>query len=276
MSPIRFYKMHGAGNDFVLLDNRDHQISPVDHELIHSLCVRHTGIGADGLMLLDESSQADFRLFYFNADGYPAEMCGNGARCAVWFANRLNIAPQQCRFEIQQQLYEAEILSDLQVKLKMQPPQILLKQEGLTELLTGKFPDMLWLDTGVPHLVVRLTEPPEKIDVAGEGGSLRHHPLVQPDGTNVNFVYPEENDYLQVRVYERGVEKETLACGTGAVACGIYAAVQLGAFSPVKVEYPGGILNVEFKADFSEVFLNGPVIPVYEGTLSREFMNSIL
>ncbi len=276
MNPIRFTKMHGGGNDFILLDNRDHRIPPGAHQLIRKLCTRHSGVGADGLMLLEESSQADFRLFYFNADGYPAEMCGNGARCAVWLAYRLHMAPRHCRFEIQQQFYEAEILSEFMVKLKMPPPQILTQPDGLTELLNNKFPEMLWLNTGVPHLVVRVNEPPETIDVAVEGETLRHHPVFQPDGTNVNFVYPKEKDYLRARVYERGVEKETLACGTGAVACGIYAALQLGAYSPVKVEYPGGILHVEFKADFSEVFLNGPVTPVYEGTLSREFMISIL
>ena len=273
MGSLHFYKMHSAGNDFILIDNRQAQFDPENHVRIRMLCSRRTGIGADGLLLLEESATADFRLSYYNADGFPAEMCGNGARCAVYLAHRLKMAPPQCRFEIRDHIYEAETMPDQRVRLQMVPPRVLLAPDELAQISTGDFPEMMWLNTGVPHLVIRVNTPPEKLDVDKWGAHFRNHPRFHPPGTNVNFVNPVKPNHLRVRVYERGVEQETLACGTGAVACGVYAALRLSAASPVMVEPPGGTLPGEFSRDLTNVTLSGAVVLIYEGRISPEFFD---
>ncbi len=269
-----FYKLHGAGNDFVLLDNRPGQrpeavFDGTDHARIARICARHTGVGADGLMLLSESPSADFCLAYYNADGRPGEMCGNGARCAVWLAHHLDIAPSRCTFEVWGERYEAEVLAAQQVRLRMRPPRFLGDDAGLPDLPPENFSDAMWMNTGVPHLVLVARVPLADLDVRHWGRHFRYHPHFAPAGTNVNFIRPGDPGVLQVRVYERGVENETLACGTGAVACGIFAAQKWGWPSPVTVQSPGGRLIIEFSGGFRTIYLNGPVTPVFEGTLAE-------
>lgn len=267
-----FYKMHGAGNDFILIDNRSGNFDPKNHKRIKRLCTRHTGVGADGLMLIGESKQNDFKVDYFNADGFPAEMCGNGARCAVFLAHRLQLGPQQCSFEISGKTYQAEVLEKEHVRLRMPNSKVLLEEERILFLMKPEFKRMLWVDTGVPHLVITVKDFPDKLDDIVEWGRhLRNHWIFRPNGTNVNFIFPFEKNHLQVRVYERGVENETLACGTGAVACGIVAAQQFNWESPVFVHSPGGQLQVEFDNDFKEVYLNGRVTLVFEGEANPDY-----
>lgn len=276
MTEFDFYKMHGAGNDFILIDDRTEKFPQQQAELIRRLCAAHTGVGADGLMLLrcgqraptSLPGQADFCLLYFNSDGRPAEMCGNGARCAVFLAHQLGLAPQRCRFEILGVIYHAEVQQGKQVRLRMQPPRILAQDEDLHELHTAEFEHMMLLDTGVPHLVVALRGALEELDVVNQGRRLRCHQRFQPQGVNVNFVSRQPQNRVNVRVYERGVENETLACGTGAVACGIFASRVFRYESPVTVHSPGGDLNIEFGPAADEVYLRGPVTTVFTGRLN--------
>ncbi len=267
-----FYKLHGAGNDFIILDNRSGDrgeaiFEGADHERIAHICARHTGVGADGFMLISESLRADFSLAYYNADGHPGEMCGNGARCAAWLAFQLGISPENCTFEVWGKIYRANVLDKHRVRLQMRPPTFLKSDAELSSLKSDAFSAMLWLDTGVPHLVIESLAPLDGLDVRQWGKFFREHALFQPTGTNVNFIRRSGDRQLTVRVYERGVENETLACGTGAVACGVFAVKQFGWHSPVTVQSPGGRLNVEFDEALREIFLTGPVCEVFTGCL---------
>ncbi len=266
---IQFYKMHGAGNDFVLIDNRGNHFKLPDPERIRRICQAHTGVGADGLMLLSDSSDNDFKLQYFNADGSKGEMCGNGARCAVRFAHSLKMADSSCSFDIDNVQYQAEVVSDTFVKLAMQPPQMLMDAAQLRVAGVDHPGPMLWLDTGVPHLVL-LVEDVAEIDVVGRGRRLRHHAAFKPSGTNVNFLAAADGK-MKIRVYERGVENETLACGTGAVACAVFAARQFGKAAAFQFEVPGGELSVEFSGSPEKIYLCGPVTTVYKGELFAGF-----
>ena len=276
--PIRFHKLHGAGNDFVIIDNRsDGKHARFDGKnaaLIRRICDRHFGVGADGLMLISEDTDSDFQLEYYNADGFPGEMCGNGARCAVWLAHLLGVTGRQCKFIVWGENYEAEVLENQQVRLKMNPPSFSAERQNLQSLCDNRFPEMGWLNTGVPHLVVKSAENLAALDVRKFGAYFRYHPKFEPEGVNVNFVVPESEHQLNVRVYERGVENETLACGTGAVACAIYAAQQWQWQSPVRVNAVGGVLQIAFDPDFQQIYLTGPVATVFEGELNELYFQN--
>jgi diaminopimelate epimerase len=268
--------MHGAGNDFILIDNRTGTFDAADFQKIKKLCAYHTGIGADGLILISESETNDFKLEYFNANGLPAEMCGNGVRCAVSLAHRLNLSPNQCSFEIDGESYQAEVLENGFVRLGMRSSTLLLDDIQMKFLVKPEFKSMYWVDTGVPHLVIIVKVLPDKLDDILEWGKhLRYHWMFRPGGTNVNFIYPFDKNHLQARVYERGVENETLACGTGAVACAFVAMKEYGWESPVSVHYPGGQLQVEFDADFRDVFLNGRVFLTFEGEFDMDYFECV-
>ena len=262
--------MHGAGNDFVLIDNRAGQFPAPDAQLIRRICQAHTGVGADGLMLLSESVENDFRLQYFNADGSRGEMCGNGARCAVRLAHFLQMTDRTCSFDIDDVVYQAEVVSDSYVKLAMQSPRILLDDEKIRLAGVQHSGPMLWLDTGVPHLVL-LVDDVDSVDVVTRGRELRYHAAFEPSGTNVNFLERQPDGHMKIRVYERGVENETLACGTGAVACAVFAGMQFGKAAAFDFQVPGGQLSVEIAGDPQRIYLNGPVTTVYKGELSPGF-----
>lgn len=269
---IHFFKMHGAGNDFILIDNRGGFFHASVPEKIRQMCAPHTGIGADGLLLLDSSKKADFKVDYFNADGSRGEMCGNGARCAVALARQLNLAGQTCSVEFDKKIYQAEITANHYVRLRLPAPQFRLSEPSLQRLQQEKFPLFFAVDTGVPHLVIYTEEPLDTLDVLKWGKYFRHHPLFHPAGTNVNFVRKLKHNHLAIRVYERGVEKETLACGTGAVACGIFAAKQFHWQAPITIHSPGGRLQIDFDPQFKDLYLSGPVAMVFEGTLAGDFL----
>lgn len=267
----KFYKMHGAGNDFVLLDNRQSTFDPQDDDAIRQICQRHTGVGADGFMLISESEKADFTLQYFNADGFPGRMCGNGARCAVYFAHFLGIAPQTCSFKIGADVYQARIIRAGYVELQMQPVQITHSPETLTDILRETHHSAMGLDSGVAHLVILMKDQPQTINITEEGAYYRYHEMFQPVGVNVNFIYPASPNLLNVRIYEKGVEAETLACGTGAVASAIYATRALNWEPPVVVQSPGGQLEIDFDQNLQQVYLRGPVSMVFSGNFTRTF-----
>ena len=266
---MHFTKMNGAGNDFVMIDNRDGNISLTNGEIAR-LCDRHRGIGADGLLLIEKpKGGADWCMRYYNADGAEAEMCGNGARCFARFANRLSPTINGAvTFETPAGVISANLAGDL-VALAMSQPGPLSEAIEI-EALNAKL-EVYSINTGVPHAVV-LVEDTEDIDVKALGAALRHHHHFQPRGTNVNFVRQLGPRDLTIRTYERGVEDETLACGTGVVASALTVAALTGATVPIRVQVKGGdTLVVDFRRGengFSDVVLTGPADFVFEGDIT--------
>ncbi|MDH4265007.1 MAG: diaminopimelate epimerase [Deltaproteobacteria bacterium] len=271
MRRIPFFKMSGSGNDFILIDNRQGVLN-ADHlgDFVARVCARKVSAGADGLLLIEPSKRADFRWRFFNSDGSEAEMCGNAGRCAARFAVLKGIAAEKLSFETLAGIIEAEVYGR-RVKLQMVQPT------GLALDLAVRIDDqdhrLHFINTGVPH-AVELVEEITSVVVKELGRKIRFHPRFQPAGTNANFVQPIDRSHLKVRTYERGVEDETLACGTGAVASALMAAAKGLADSPVEVETRGGeILYIYFhpRGDgFEKVFLEGDTRVVYEGNLWEE------
>ncbi len=267
---IPFSKLNGSGNDFLLIDNRDGAMEGVDRPVfVSKVCDRARSVGADGVILIEPSGKADFRWDFYNADGSRAEMCGNGGRCAARFAAARKIAGREMSFETLAGIIHASV-AGRRVKLQMTRPSGLAVERALT--LGGKKYVYSFLDTGVPHAVLFVPDV-DRVDVAGIGRGIRRHRAFAPRGTNVNFAQPRDG-VLTVRTYERGVEGETLACGTGAVASGILAALRGIASSPVSVRTSGGeMLTVHFDAgakDFGEVFLEGDTSWTFDGRLFEE------
>ena len=264
MQKLHFTKMNGAGNDFVMLDNRDLS-RQLDKAAIARLCDRNRGVGADGLIAVEPAQNgADFRMRYYNADGGEAEMCGNGARCFARFASRIAGKNGAITFETQAGVIGARLLGD-EVQLDMSAPHSFATGTKLkvgNETLTVHF-----LNTGVPHAIV-FVDDLEKTDIVGLGAGLRHHPHFAPKGTNANFVGKLPDGSIAIRTYERGVENETLACGTGVTAAALIFARLAGAASPVRVQVRGGdTLKVGFETDgegWKNVTLTGPADFVFE------------
>jgi diaminopimelate epimerase len=265
---IPFFKMHGGGNDFVLIDHRERFIPEAEQpQFVRRVCHRQLGAGADGLILLEDSPRADFRWRFYNADGSEPEMCGNGGRCAARLAVMHGIAPADLSFETLAGIIQAEV-RDRRVKLLMTGVgEVSLNRaiplEG--ETLTGHF-----LKVGVPHVAVPVADM-ESAPVTRWGRAIRFHPMFAPAGTNVNFIRVEGPQEVVIRTYERGVEDETLACGTGAVAAALIAARLGQVRSPVTVHTRGGeALTVFFTPQgegFTEVFLEGDALVAYQGEL---------
>jgi diaminopimelate epimerase len=281
---LAFAKMNGSGNDFILIDNREAQIVPLTMPLMaRGLCARGLSVGADGLIILEASSRVDPRLGkvdfqwrFFNADGSSAEMCGNGGRCAARFALDHGLAGQRMVFDTLAGPIRAWV-DGATVKLEMVPPH-----GAYRGVIMDDLPEQVVIDgvnTGVPHAVI-VYENLDAAPVRELGRFIRFHQHFAPAGTNVNFAALREGE-LWVRTYERGVEDETLACGTGAVASALVAGTSMGLASPVAVRVKSGErLKVHFKmkpGGFEEVFLEGAAVYAYEGRLHREafaWMNS--
>ncbi len=264
---LRFTKMNGAGNDFILIDNRSGKIR-LSSAQIARLCDRHRGIGADGILLLEKpSDHADFRMRYFNADGGEAEMCGNGARCFARFANKMAGAIEQMTFETPAGVIFATVSGE-QVTLQMTQPADL--RLNLKLPLRGETATVHFINSGVPHVVIPVAQIDE-VNVRQQGALIRHHEMFSPRGANVNFIQKRGPQSIAVRTYERGVEDETLACGTGIVASALVFAALENARSPVRVLARGGDeLQVSFDRmddQFGNVTLTGPAEFVFEGTI---------
>jgi len=265
---IAFWKMHGAGNDFILVDDRALVFPCRQTAWIAAVAARRTGVGSDGVILIQPSAQADFRMRFFNPDGSEVEMCGNGARCVARLAHDIGAAPAAMRIETVAGILGAEALGE-EVRLTMTAPAdwrldaVLTTPEGPIEY--G------FVNTGVPHAVV-LVEDLDRCDVAGRGRLIREHADFAPAGTNANFVRVLDDGTLRLRTYERGVEAETLACGTGIVAAALVCARQGRTAPPVRVHSAGGYtLTVDFKTGAEtvrDVTLLGPAAYVFSGTLS--------
>ncbi len=269
--PIAFCKMSGAGNDFLVIDHRTPLIAQERMaEFARLVCRRRFSVGADGLFLIEPSAIADFRWRFFNADGSEAEMCGNGARCVARFACMHGIAPERMRFETLAGVIEAMVTGN-QVTIGMTAPHS-LRLDFEVEVL-GQRCTVHSVNTGVPHLVVFFDDL-DGTDVDGLGRTLRFHPLFAPAGTNVNFVGRSKGGFA-VRTYERGVEAETLACGTGVTAAALIAAARGLVASPVAITTRGGAtLVVRFSGSgqgpFTQVELEGPAHLIYRGELNAE------
>ena len=271
MQKIPFYKMSGSGNDFILVDNRDGIVDDTYlKQLVVGACRRRMSAGADGLLLVEKSSRADFKWRFYNADGSRAEMCGNGARCVSRYAYLTGITGPALSFETDVGVVTAEVI-DNRVKIGMTDPKD-LKQKG-TLLLGGTSLPYDSINTGVPHVVLT-TEDIEGIDVVEMGRALRYHDVFSPAGTNVNFVERLGNDTIAVRTYERGVEDETLACGTGCVAASLIMCLKHQWASPVNVKTRSNVmLRVHFRfaeGVFSQIYLEGDARVIYHGTLWEE------
>ncbi len=263
---IDFIKLSGAGNDFIVIDNRSLSLR-LSAEQIRSLCARRTGIGADGLILIEKSDQFDFRMKYHNADGLPGSMCGNGGRCAVYFAHSIGIPSADHNvyvFEANGNRYDASVTDREIVKLHMLDPH------DFRDSLAVEGFDCHFVDTGSPHAVIFSPHGElDRINVYSEGRAVRHRTDIFPGGTNVNFLEIVAPDSINVRTFERGVEDETLACGTGAVASAIMS-YRLGRVSSPTVSVrvrSGDTLTVSFSENLTSVTLTGPAKIIYRGTL---------
>ena len=268
---LHFYKMNGAGNDFIVIDNRDLSIS-LDEDTIAALCDRHRGIGADGLLAVEPAEKgADYKFRYYNADGGEAEMCGNGARCFGFFTAHLSgeeELPDSVSFETIAGTLTAEIIGD-DVRIAMSVPKDL--ELNCPVRVDGFAGDLHFVNTGVPH-VVSFVDDLENTDVFNHGQNIRNHPHFAPAGTNANFAKVLSPGHISIRTYERGVEDETLACGTGMVATALIHHLLTGASSPVKVDVEGGdTLTIGFEkigeSSFFNVTLTGPADFVFEGEI---------
>lgn len=273
MEPIRFFKMSGSGNDFIIIDNRENKMAPFEKDLpgfVRKACARGMSVGADGLILIEPSTQADFKWRFFNSDGSRAEMCGNGARCAARFAFEHGVAGENMCFETIAGTVSAEILGT-SVRIGMTDPREL--SLDLEVEVDGHTLRASSVNTGVPHVVVKV-EDTEKTDVTGLGRKIRFHRDFAPAGTNVNFIAPLDDGSLSIRTYERGVEDETLACGTGAVASAVVTAARSRAGSPISLTTrSGGRLLIHFERDgarFFHVGLEGDARIIYKGELHPE------
>lgn len=264
---IDFWKMHGAGNDFMLVDDRRVEFPVADTGWIRRLCARNTGVGSDGLILIRPSQTARFRMRFFNPDGTEGEMCGNGARCVARLAYDLGIAPRRMNMETAAGLVKAEIVDD-GVRVVLTPPSEWRMNCPLE--IHGRSLMCHCVNTGVPHAVIE-TDDLKTVNVHELGAAVRHHTMFAPGGTNVDFMTVTGMNTLRLRTYERGVEAETPSCGTGSVACALVAARQGKVAAPVQVTCAeGDVLNVEFRltADGAEdVTLSGPAVYVFEGRI---------
>ena len=257
---ITFQKYQGAGNDFIMLDNRVGQYSSIQESLIVHLCDRNRGVGADGLIMIEASNKVHFKMIYFNSDGKESTMCGNGARCAVAFAYTLNLVQSKCIFEAIDGLHKAEILSDKLVQISM---------NNVSQIETHG--DALIMNTGSPHYVV-LKNDISTLEIIKQAAKIRYSEAFKSKGINVNYIAINESGELQIRTYERGVENETLACGTGAVAAAIatdFWGLDCKKY-PFTINALGGILKVGFdktEHGYEKIVLSGSAEFVFSGEI---------
>ena len=262
---ITFRKLSGAGNDFIVIDNRDLSIT-LSQTQINTLCTRRTGIGGDGLILIEPSAKHAFSMKYFNADGFPGSMCGNGGRCAAYFAYTIGIPLSSVNgyaFEANSNRYDAWITGTETVRLRMLKPEKFRYNIEIEELVCH------FVNTGSPHAII-YTSNLQAANVTRIGRTIRHRTDIFSEGTNVNFIEITSPDSLSIRTFERGVEDETLACGTGAVAAALMS-FRLNKISSTTVHVTvksEDTLEVQFNDNMDEVFLTGPAIIVYKGVFT--------
>jgi len=260
MKSIQFYKYQGTGNDFVMIDDRVENFDLEDYGLIKNLCDRKFGVGADGLILMRNHTMADFEMIYYNADGYQTSLCGNGSRCAAHFAGFLGMAKDECSFQTIEGILHAKLENDL-IEISM-PDVKSVEHVG----------EDYFLHTGSPHYV-RFVDNAAGFDVFTNGRNIRNSEKYKNEGVNVDFVESIGNGNIFVRTYERGVENETLSCGTGVTAAAI-AYGSLNGLNKINVKTPGGNLSVSFQPiennGYCKVYLKGPVKRVFKGEIELD------
>ena len=255
---INFSKYNGAGNDFIVIDDIESNLNLTKSE-IYKLCNRNIGIGGDGLILIKKSSKTDFKILHYTSDGNLGSLCGNGSRCAILYAYRNNIINKNTIFEAFDGVHKAEIINDELISMQMKLNSRIIENDY-----------GIWVDTGSPHLVVETTNTDE-LDVKSEGRSIRYNDYYKEDGVNVNFVERVSDDVFKIRTYERGVEDETRACGTGSTASAICMNyIGKTSSNKIKMKCLGGDLDVKFlkrSKKYSEISITGPAKLVFEGTI---------
>jgi diaminopimelate epimerase len=254
-----FYKYQGTGNDFIIFDNRNKALNELTEQAVHNLCSRQFGIGADGLILLNTKEGFDFEMVYFNADGKPSTMCGNGGRCLVQFAHDIGIVKNNYKFLA----VDGEHLAELNNKI------VRLKMADVNKVDAHHSYSIL--NTGSPHYV-KFENCVDEIDVVKEGAEIRYSKEFEAKGINVNFVEKTDSYNIYVRTYERGVENETLSCGTGVTAAAIVCAHNDFGFNDIGVKTKGGNLRVEYvrhnQQHYTDVYLCGPATFVFKGSIN--------
>ena len=268
MKKLTFFKMSGSGNDFILIDNRNNVVDESGlTSFIRNVCRRKMSAGADGLILIENSDSADFKWRYYNSDGGRAEMCGNGARCAARFAYLNKIAGSEMSFVTDAGIVHAQVRG-AKVKVKMVDPSD-FKEDYIIKLKDGSL-TVSSVNTGVPHVVITM-DSIDDVDVVGIGREVRRHKKFAPAGTNVNFITRVKNGAFSIRTYERGVEDETLACGTGSIASALVTAFKEKVDSPLNVvTRSGGVLTIHYNEDkgrFYDIYLEGDARVIYKGKL---------
>ncbi len=265
---IKFWKMHGAGNDFILVDDRPLKFPAADHRRISQICSRHDGVGAEGLILLQSSDDASFAMRFFNPDGYEADMCGNGLRCAARLANDLGIAGGEMTVKTRAGILKASIMKN---GVRVAMPLASGIRLNFQVQAAGQAVLCNYINTGVPHVVIA-TDDLEKVDLRQMGPLLRRHEEFAPQGANVDYMQVTGKHSLNVRTYERGVEAETPACGTGITACAIVAVLNNQLAQPAQVTCRhGDTLEVDFKRNgdsVENITLLGPAAHVFQGEIS--------
>lgn len=266
MGSLAFYKMSGGGNDFIVADNRQKTLV-LETAQIADLCRRGMSVGADGLILLEPSQRADFKMRHYNADGRESTFCGNGLRCIARFALLRVIAPRTMHIETACGVKKATVQND-RVSVEMEPPSH--SESGVSLLLDGLGITGHYTQAGVPHFVV-FTDNIDTYPVEITGSKIRHHDRFSPEGVNVNFVKHIDESLIQIRTFERGVERETLSCGTGCVAASWFAHLQFGEVRTMRCRTQSGVtLDVTAEEDFKHVSLTGDARVVYQGDLWEE------
>jgi diaminopimelate epimerase len=271
MEPVKFWKMNGSGNDFILIDNLEARIREEDMgPLVDMACRRRKSVGADGVIFVVESQDYDFGWRFFNADGSEVEMCGNGSRCVARFAYLNGIAGRDLTFETLAGPVSA-VVRDRVVKVLMPTPKDLARDVAIEHQEGWETAD--FINTGVPHVVIRVADIANH-PVAEHGRRVRYDRHFAPEGANANFMMAVGQNQIKVRTYERGVEEETLACGTGAIASALTSSLRGLVSSPVSVKTSGGeTLFIHFKRDgdlFKDVWLEGNTALVYRAELHDE------
>jgi len=268
MDPINFYKMSGSGNDFIVVDNRNKVVEETHlASFIARVCRRKMSVGADGFILVENTDDADFGWRFYNSDGSVADMCGNGARCVARFAYLNQISGPKMSFKTQAGIVQAQVNDD-RVKIKMPDPtdfkkDYVLNLENSSQLISS-------INTGVPHVVITVNDI-DDVEVVKLGREIRSHKKFAPAGTNVNFIHPLKKNVIAVRTYERGVEDETLACGTGAVAGAIIMADKSNIESPINIiTRSGEQLNIYYtqkEGRYYDIYLEGDARIIYKAQL---------
>lgn len=290
MNEIYFYKLTGAGNDFIFFDRKKIPSLVVSSMAIRKLCDRKFGIGADGIIIIQDKDNYDFEMQYFNADGSTGSLCANGARCAIWFAEKTNrLTNKKAKFISNGNEYSGEVISDELIKFNLNPPtksKFNFRIKAAEQLIKADF-----IDTGSPHVVINIKDilqdsknPFSNFSKISDfpvhqlGREIRYHKDFAPSGTNVNF-YTVDKDKIYIRTYERGVEDETLACGTGSVATAISAFLNKKISLPISlITWGGETLIVNFDVEnqkVSKVTLTGPAKIVFEGKISDNFFTKM-